>query len=115
MSVGHYLTSIEFFGGPCDGHRHVVSGPIEDLELTTIIPMPFMAERSWLRPTWMFRATREAIYALDRGSGQYGYRYLGTIRREKPKSRSYCRWLPRWLKEAFARHNCILGKSRLAA
>ena len=115
MSVAHRQTTIEFFGGPCDGHRQVLNGPVEALTFTTVIPMPFMADRYWLKPAWTFRTASEAVYSLDRGFSQYSYRYLGTIRRRSFKKRGYRRRLLCWLWGTFERCIRIFGKSKLAA
>lgn len=101
MPAIHHYTLIEFFGGPCDGLQRIVNCALDELKPTTIIPLPFLAERRWFQPAWMFRPRSEAVYALDRNSAQAGYRYLGTVRRES-------RWLVRsrnrllrWLRGTF--------------
>jgi hypothetical protein len=80
MSAVRHHTTIEFFGGPCDGHQRDVRCTIDKLKPTAIVPLPFLAERRWFdRLRWM-RTKSEAVYALDRSPGQCGYQYLGTVR-----------------------------------
>ncbi|HVW36361.1 MAG TPA: hypothetical protein VHB99_03615 [Pirellulales bacterium] len=45
-------TEIEFFGGPCDGHRQAIRSRLDKLEFVTAIPLPFPADRGWLNRAW---------------------------------------------------------------
>lgn len=115
MAAVHH-TEIEFFGGPCDGHRQTVRGRLDELEFVTAIPLPFRADRSWLNRARASPTTSKAIYTFDFSLGGSGYHYLGTIPRQKPKRRSGGRrWLG-WLRAAFERRRVpIFGKSRFAS
>ena len=103
MSAVHQRTTIEFFGGPCDGHQCLVSHRIDYLKRTVLIPLPFEMERSWLRSPRLFRARDAAIYALDQGPERCGYHYLGKLRRGSDRpGRTWERligWVGRALKD----------------
>lgn len=44
MSAVRHHTMIEFFGGPCDGHRRTVRCTIDEVKPTAIIPLPFSTD-----------------------------------------------------------------------
>lgn len=114
MSTVHQ-TEIEFFGGPCDGYRQAIRGPVDELKLITAIPLPFTPHRCWLKRAWASQTKSNAIYSFDCGFGRIGYYYLGTIRRQKLNWRSGSpRWL-RWLRGAFERRFQIIDKSSFAS
>lgn len=109
-SVRHHIM-IEFFGGPCDGHRRAVRCTIDELKPTTIIPLPFLPDRRWFHQLWTFRTKSEAVYAIDRSPGQCGYRYLGTLRSGQARRGRLWKGLLRRLRDAFGCRWCVSRRS----
>ena len=114
MSTIHQ-TEIEFFGGPCDGHRQAVSGRVDELKFVTAIPLPFEADRSWLKRAWPFATKNRALYSLDCSLDRCGYHYLRTLGRRKAHRRNGSWRRLRWLSDAFERRFQILSGSGCAS